>query len=212
MKRYSLKVKSCTLTQLMLAVVLSFTGCGQDTKIYKLDISKNGKIGLENILEIHSKYSKYDIFSGNEVRETLRKHYSYDGNPTKEALEKAYRLSLYIDLNDRKLETNYILGVVLLPCKLELEYSNYDEYPVYNSVSNIEYPTVKPYTYLANFKVEELEELGYITKDKNQQKNLCLFVRYTTENMTNKYKVSSNKLIYTAKEINEIMDEYEGLR
>ena len=39
-----------------------------------------------------------------------------------------------------------------------------------------------------------------------------LIKRDTSENMTNKYRVSSNKRIYTAQEINEIMDKYYGLR
>jgi len=187
--------KQFTTYSCLLAVVLTFIGCGQDLKIYKLDISKNSEIGLENILEIYGNYSRNDMPSGKRLRE----HYKYDGNLTREALEKAYRLTFYIYLNSRKFETNYILGVVLLPCDSILEYNNYQEYPAYSFVSNIQYPIVKRYTYLANFKVEYLEELDYIAKNKNQQRDLCLFVKYTTKNMTNKYRVSSNKLIYTAK-------------
>ncbi len=193
-----------------MAVVLSFTGCGQDTKIYKLDISKNGKIGLEDLVEIHKKYSKYDILSGAEAKKSLQKHYNYNGELTKEALDNAYRLSFYIDLHT---ENKSIDGVVLLPCEItSLKYDNFEKYPAHDGVASIRYPDHKAYTYGAHFSIEELEKLDYISKDKNQQRDLCLFVKYTSEDMSTRYKVSSNKLIYTAKEINEIMDEYEGLR
>nr|MCH9813199.1 hypothetical protein [Campylobacterota bacterium] len=153
--------------------------------------------------------SEFGLLSGGDPKASLKKDYGYTGELTYEALEKTYRLSFYVNLLD---EEDNIIGMVLLPCDSSLEYDNFEKYPAHDGVQYVEYPVVNESLYGAYFSIEALEALGYIAKDQNEQKDLCLFVRYTTENMSTFYKYSSNILTYTAEEINSVMDAYEVLR
>ncbi len=212
MKKYNLKY-SC-----LLATVLTFlllTGCKTETRYRTYQISKSNNLVLENLQKIDHQYfqSAYPLNKG--VYEAFENNYGYSGDISKEALEKEYRLSLYVNIESIDNESyeglGGPLGLVLLPCSSSIKYDDFKKYPIHYHAHNIRYPVEKK-TVGAYFKIEDLEEIGYITKDRSKQTDLCLFEKEKTGGMGYKVYNTSNKLIYTAQEINEILDEYEALR
>ncbi len=110
-------------------------------------------------------------------------------------------------------ETNSIAAIVLIPCDSSLNYDDYIKYPIYFRFDD-KYPEepLLPKKYGAFFKVEDLKELGYIAKDRDEQKDLCLFEKMKLSGWGWVNYFSSNRLIYKPQEINAVMDEYEALR
>ena len=211
---------SCLLT----TVLIVMTGCFKVKEFYITDkISKDSpSLVIENILDIYQQYQgSYDgTDNGNK---DIKYRYKYSGNFTQESLENTYRLSFYIKLDSTNLEEvtgieddeHKIFGIVLLPCDSSLDYSDYEKYPIFNFGDQVRFYTETNRTIGitgAHLKIEDLEEIGYISEDRNEQKDLCLFEKTETSGWGWKHNTSSNKLRYTAQEINAIMEEYEGLR
>ncbi len=199
---------SCLLA-VMLSIIITFSACTKQEN-RKDQLSRNGNITLENLYEITSKYYPSD----RNITYILSVGYQHDGETTQEVLLNTYRLGFHFRDDTAKDENGYVVdwGMVLEPCNSTLKYDYYDRYPIYNRSSSKPSNFNSEPLYSVYFKIEDLEKIEYITKDRNKQKNLCLFKKDKTGGMGLEVSISSNKLIYTAKEINSIMDEYEGLR
>ncbi len=186
----------------LLVAILTMIGC---TEQIEHKISKEGSIGLENIVETRNKY-----FNHSKSKKFLEKHYNYTDKLSEERLKKVYKLSFYIFYMGSKGYTeNVNLGVALLPCDSTLEYDSYEKYPAYDSAH---YIITASAVYGVYFKIEDLERLGYIAKDRDEQKDLCLFEKALIPKIFTKTYISSNRLIYKAEEINAIVNKYRSLK
>ena len=212
---------------LLATVLIVMTGCFKVKEFYITDkISKDSpSLVIENILDIYQQYQGSYNGTDNENKD-IKYRYKYSGNFTQESLENTYRLSFYIKLDSTDFakvtgfehvsESDRVAnGIVLLPCDSSLDYSDYKKYPIFEFATQVRFYTETNRTIGitgAHFKIEDLEEIGYISEDRNEQKDLCLFEKTETSGWGWKHNTSSNKLRYTAQEINAIMEEYEGLR
>jgi len=209
MKRYNLKYGY----RLVAVMAIFLIGCSKEVRHIDDKISKDGSVVVENLYEIISQNYGFD---NKNLQNILKYRLHYEGNYTQSELMKEYRLSFYFTHDSRSYdpyETNSIAAVVLIPCDSSLNYDDYIKYPIHFRFDD-SYPQ-EPYLpkkYGAFFKVEDLESYGYISKDRDKQKSLCLFEKWRSGGMGNDDYFSSNKLIYTAEEINAVMDAYEALK
>jgi|GEM_PF-1600896 len=217
---------------LLVAMLLLFWMTGCEKKINITDtIAKDETLKLMSLDEI-IQYDNYEQmnyqvpYKNSEItpeqitmdviREELKYNSEYvvhDGNYTQEDLENDYRIVFHFTLENRSRNRfgNDLAGIVLLPCDSTLQYDNLLDYPVYFRFYGTRTNDL-PKHYIAHFKIDALKNIGYIAENPNQQQDLCLFEKMQTGGMGETVYISSNKLIYTAEEINAVMDEYEALK
>jgi len=185
-----------------------FQGCTKHENNYKKDtITKVDNIFLENGDTI-----LLDFFSDNKERGIydLVTHFpdkKYPDDLTLEEIENEYFIRLSFE---RELIKSPI-AVVIEPCEMKIEYDDAFSYPAHttplrNGEENLN----------VLFRIKNLKQLNYISLDRAKQKDLCLFRKNLFVHTGGTFKVehdyiTSNKLIYTAEEINSIVDNYESL-
>lgn len=134
------------------------------------------------------------------------------------------RLGMYFNFDNHSYIKDFVPIAYLIPC---------------NSTKTYEYIYIKEHTeegdhenkyeqgyeetllhkssdYLHNiyYRIDKLRELGYIAKDNSKQEDLCLFAKWKQYCSSGKMGeldiyTKSNKLRYTAKEINAVVAEYD---
>jgi len=220
MKRYNLK-HNCLLAVVFTMVLLS--GCTTKYESKEVPIAKNGDPIFETLYDVIDRYypGLYQESTTNEIRAKylkliLTKTYHYDGEIDIQSLSSSYRLGFpFIDqspISDGSMHYYYSTqGMVLQPCNDTLEYDSYDQYPIHNITEDNSKASDTYPNYVVHFKVEDLINADYI-KQSSEQEDLCLFTKSIGGGWDLVWTFSSNKLVYTADEINALMDEYEGLR
>jgi len=198
---------------LLLIIMVIFSACEKKQEYLELQISKNGDLTLESLYTLAN---KYNILDRNDLSRILKIDYQYEGNINQEALMNTYRLGVHFRddtaRDEKKDKYSSVWGIVLEPCNSSIEYDDYEKYPIHNRTSS------KPVTYISEplysgyFKIEDLEKIGYIAQERDKQQDLCVFIKHKVGGMGYERRIYSNKLIYTAEEINAVMDEYEALK
>jgi hypothetical protein len=201
------KTVSRLLSIFVLGSILTIQGCGTDsdnTKSTKLNIKKNGVITLESYLDFKDKYD----WENRDILEKIEKDYIMT-NGSKKYLP---RLGFHINSTNT---SSQIYGFLLNPCISTEEYDTtkikpkeYEDSLVLNRDSYNSLYDLDIY-----FNIQKLKELGYISKKKEEQKDLCLFNQWTYEGegrlgSTLNY-FYTNKLRYKAEDLNRIIEVYE---
>jgi len=180
--------------------ILSFQGCKTKHKYYDINISKIGNIELLTIEEIREKHN----LSLNDSRMK-----DYLGYKDKSDLKKL-KIEFFTEFSKNH-STN---PLILNPCSSKKIYDIYEnDYPERSQLFENENDVYRVHTY---FDMEILKELGYIAKNSEEQEDLCLFTQFTSEygmfsGLTIEH-YKSNKLVYKAEEINNIVEAYENMK
>jgi len=194
-------------------VIIFFQGCTKHENNYQDDtITKVGNIALENgdsiLINLYSDNKRIGISD-------LAAHFSdkrYPDDLTLEEIENEY----FISMSFQRELTKSPISVVLEPCEMKIEYDDAFSYPVHSHPIESYEEDLSEKNLNVLFRIKNLIQIGYISEDRDKQKDLCLFrkdlIIHTGGPLRVKHDyTTSNKLVYTAEEINNLMTEYESL-
>lgn len=204
-------IKEVILGITLLSSLIFFQGCGSSLFKAKdeyrdITISKVGDVSLEDYKEVTEKrYMPEDRMDNDYIVDD-------EGN-----IVYIPRIGLHINHYNENNPNAHLYLVHLIPCSSTQIYEYIDEdkvssdtdlgYEVNYNEDNITLSSIY-------YRIDKLRELEYIAKDSSKQEDLCLFAKwkkYTYGGKTGGGDVytKSNKLRYTAKEINAVVAEYD---
>lgn len=181
----------------MMCFLMLLLGCTKEHKYYTTTITKQGQITLETLSEILNKHN----LDSQSLAEFQKSALGIDDVNNIDF--EAYRMGIKILEGDTGL---YFF--VIDTCDSLLSYDTAEDYPGY---TNRIREGKSSYLY---YDIEKLKKLGYVSSDRTQQKDLCIFSKSTSESGIPPYieTYSSNILTYTAEEINKIVQQYEEMQ
>jgi hypothetical protein len=227
--RLPIKRRYCSYLLIATIIGFSFVGCSED-RHYKRTIIETKPHGFVSIFDLINRYEKidrssYDQSSFNTVngQKTYQERFGYKGDFSLYDLDNSYNLELYIT---SEIETqDDIGGLIMQPCEYEMKYYDSKKYPISSLGYDLETgyrgslspkPLSEKYYRSYSFSIEKMKKLGYISDNKANQKDLCVFARvHNVEGGklwgADDIYITSNILTYSAETINMIMVEYESL-
>lgn len=190
---------------IFISFILILGGCDKyisSHKYYDTNISKIGHIELLTLEEIIEKHNLSKMLKYKNIRETI--------GYTNHSDLKKIRIEFYIKFDNNEFT---IQNLILNPCSSKKSYNVlFSEYPEKLNLIEDPYGIDRGHFYI---DIEKLKELGYITKNREEQEDLCLFEEWAAlygELIYTKKHYKSNKLVYKAEEINSIVEAYEATR
>jgi len=207
MKKLHLKY-NCFFAVVLTLTIFLFIGCSKETKKYDTKYIKYKGITLERLYDVYSR-NTYAEKNQDRLAEYLQSVYNYKGDISQEALLETYVVGFHV--KDETGIAEYY-GFVLQPCEYSKDYKNFESYPIHRQLSSVWNSKKDQKVLSAYFLIDDLISIGYFSKNSYNQKNLCFFEIVKTEDMAYNIYVKSNDIVYTAEEINAVMDAYEALR
>jgi len=206
MKKLHLKY-NCFFAVVLTLTIFLFIGCSKETKYQYDKFVKYKSLTLESL---HDVLSRVDFYIS-DLSSFLKKAYNYNGDTTDEALSNTYMLGFHLQIINGNLKGRGF-GLVVQPCEYDKKYDDYTKYPFHSGGIVGGNSEQNESVLSAYFLIENLIDAGYIVENSDEQKDLCMFQIGYTEGMGYKKYISSNDIVYTAEEINAVMDAYEALK
>ncbi|MCH9813200.1 MAG: hypothetical protein K0U47_04570 [Epsilonproteobacteria bacterium] len=183
----------------LIIIVLSLTGCQDRKPTESIKLVKNGNMTIDSIVEIEQKYTipyksllnrYFEKVENNNtmIQEFIGIHYKAEVTSDPEHHKYSYIVPVYVELCSTKRKKGREGTWYHAESKLNIETNIYDS-GVY-------------------LHIGEMRERALLADNPNNQQDLCFYYEDEISTLSSVKRVSSNELIYTAEEINVLIDQY----